>query len=127
MLKEFKEFALKGNVMDLAIGVIIGAAFGKIVGSFVSDLVMPLLNPIMPAGDWRTMEVGPGVKIGNFLATTLDFIIIAFVIFLFVKVVNRMKRKEEAKPVGPAQVPPDVELLAEIRDILKKNSSGRVV
>jgi large conductance mechanosensitive channel len=73
------------------------------------------------------MEIGPGVKIGNFFATTLDFIIIALVIFLFVKVVNRMKRKEEAKPVGPAQVPPDVELLSEIRDILKKNSSGKVV
>lgn len=127
MLKEFKEFALKGNVMDLAIGVIIGAAFGKIVGSFVNDIVMPLLNPIMPAGDWRTMEIGPGVKIGNFLAVTLDFIIIAFVIFILVKAINHMKRKEEAKPAGPAQVPPDVELLSEIRDILKKNSSGRVV
>lgn len=127
MLKEFKEFAMKGNVMDLAIGVIIGAAFGKIIASFVGDIVMPLINPLMPGGDWRTMEVGPGVKIGNFLATTLDFIIIAFVIFLFVKVINRMKRKEEAKPAGPAQVPPDVELLAEIRDILKKNASGRIV
>ena len=127
MLKEFKEFAMKGNVMDLAIGVTIGAAFGKIITSLVGDIVMPLINPLMPGGDWRTMEVGPGVKLGNFLATTLDFIVVAFVIFLFVKVVNRMKRKEEAKPAGPAQVPPDVELLSEIRDILKKNSSGRVV
>lgn len=127
MLKEFKEFAMKGNVMDLAIGVIIGAAFGKIVSSLVNDIVMPLINPIMPAGDWRTMEFGPGIKIGNFLATTLDFLILAFVIFLFVKIINRMKRKEEEKPAGPAQVPPDVELLSEIRDILKKSSSGRVV
>jgi large conductance mechanosensitive channel len=127
MLKEFKEFAMKGNVMDLAIGVIIGAAFGKIVSSLVNDIVMPLINPVMPAGDWRTMEIGPGIKIGNFLATTLDFIIVAFVIFLFVKGINSMKRKEEAKPAGPAQVPPDVELLSEIRDILKKSSSGRVV
>jgi large conductance mechanosensitive channel len=127
MLKEFKEFAMKGNVLDLAIGVIIGAAFGKIITSFVNDIVMPLINPIMPGGDWRTMEIGPGVKIGSFLATTLDFIIIAFVIFMFVKGINRMKRKEEDKPVGPAQVPPDVELLSEIRDILKKSNSGRVV
>lgn len=127
MLKEFKEFAMKGNVMDLAIGVIIGAAFGKIVTSLVNDIVMPLINPIMPAGDWRTMEIGPGIKVGNFLATTIDFIILAFVIFLFVKVINRMKRKEEAKPAGPAQVPPDVALLSEIRDILKKDASGRVV
>ena len=120
MLKEFKEFAMRGNVMDLAIGVIIGAAFGKIVNSMVNDLIMPLLNPIMPAGDWRTMEIGPGVKIGSFLATTLDFIIIAFVLFLIVKGLNKLKRKEEAKPAGPADLPPDVKLLAEIRDLLKK-------
>jgi large conductance mechanosensitive channel len=127
MFKEFKEFAMKGNVLDLAVGVIIGAAFGKIVASFVNDIVMPLINPLMPGGDWRTMEVGPGVKLGNFLATTLDFLIVAFVIFLFVKGINSLKRKEEAKPAGPAQVPPDIELLSEIRDLLKKNSSGRVV
>lgn len=120
MLKEFKEFAMRGNVMDLAIGVIIGAAFGKIVSSMVSDLIMPLLNPVMPAGDWRTMEIGPGVKIGSFLATTLDFIIVAFVLFLIVKGLNKLKRKEEAKPVGPADLPPDVKLLVEIRDLLKK-------
>lgn len=120
MLKEFKEFALRGNVMDLAIGVIIGAAFGKIVNAMVNDLIMPLLNPIMPAGDWRTMEIGPGVKIGSFLATTLDFIIIAFVLFLVVKGLNKLKRKEEAKPAGPADLPADVKLLAEIRDLLKK-------
>jgi large conductance mechanosensitive channel len=120
MLKEFKEFAMRGNVMDLAIGVIIGAAFGKIVNSMVNDLIMPLLNPVMPAGDWRTMEIGPGVKIGSFLATTLDFIIIAFVLFLIVKGLNKLKRKEEAKPAGPADLPPDVKLLAEIRDLLKQ-------
>jgi large conductance mechanosensitive channel len=119
MLKEFKEFALRGNVIDLAIGVIIGAAFGKIVASLVSDIVMPLLNPAMPAGDWRTMEIGPGIKIGSFLATTLDFILIAFVLFIIVKGVNRLKRKEEAKPVAPADIPPDVKLLTEIRDLLK--------
>jgi large conductance mechanosensitive channel len=119
MLKAFKEFAMRGNVIDLAVGVIIGAAFGKIVNSFVNDIVMPLLNPVMPGGDWRTMEVGPGVKLGAFLAVTLDFLIVAFVLFLFVQGINRLKRKEEEKPVGPAQIPPDVEVLKEIRDLIK--------
>ena len=118
MLKEFKEFALKGSVIDLAVGVIIGAAFGKIVNSFVNDLVMPLLNPLMPQGDWRTMEIGPGVKIGSFLATTLDFFIVALVIFLCVKGINRLRRKEEAKPAEVAEVPADIKLLSEIRDLL---------
>lgn len=122
MLKEFKEFAMRGNVIDLAVGVIIGAAFGKIVASFVNDIVMPLLNPMMPGGDWRTIELGPGVKIGSFLATTFDFIVIAFVVFLVVKGINRLKRKEEAKPAAPAEVPADTKLLAEIRDLLKGRS-----
>lgn len=122
MLKEFKEFALRGNVMDLAIGIIIGAAFGKIITSFVNDIVMPLINPAIPGGDWRTIEVGPGVKLGVFMGTVLDFIIIAFVIFMMVKTINRMKRKEEVKPVGPADIPPDVKLLAEIRDLLSKRN-----
>jgi large conductance mechanosensitive channel len=119
MFKEFKDFAMRGNVIDLAVGVIIGAAFGKIVNSFVNDLIMPLINPLMPGGDWRTMEVGPGVKLGSFLSTTLDFLIIAFVIFLVVKTINRLKKKEEAKPLAPAELPPDVKLLAEIRDLLR--------
>jgi large conductance mechanosensitive channel len=122
MLKEFKEFAMRGNVIDLAVGVIIGAAFGKIVTSFVNDITMPLLNPLMPGGDWRTMEVGPGIKIGSFLATTFDFIVVAFVIFLVVKGINSLKKKEEAKPAEPAEVPPDVKLLAEIRDLLRGRS-----
>lgn len=122
MLKEFKEFALRGNVMDLAIGIIIGAAFGKIITSFVNDIVMPLINPAIPGGDWRAIEVGPGVKLGVFMGTVLDFIIIAFVIFMMVKTINRMKRKEEVKPVGPADIPPDVKLLAEIRDLLSKRN-----
>jgi large conductance mechanosensitive channel len=124
MLKEFKEFALRGNVIDLAVGVIIGAAFGKIINSLVNDVIMPLLNPLMPGGDWRTMEVGPGVKIGSFLATTLDFLVIAFVVFLIVKGINTLKRKEEAKPAGPADLPPDVKLLTEIRDVLKSERKG---
>lgn len=120
MLKEFKEFAMRGNVMDLAIGVIIGAAFGKIITSFVNDIVMPLINPAIPSGDWRTAEIGPGVKIGSFMGTVLDFLIIAFVIFLVVRLINRLKRKEEAKPAPVAEVPADVKLLAEIRDLLAK-------
>lgn len=120
MLKEFKEFAMRGNVMDLAIGVIIGAAFGKIITSFVNDIVMPLLNPLIPGGDWRTMEVGPGVKIGSFMGTILDFLIIAFVIFMVVRTLNKLKRKEEAKPAPIAEVPQDVKLLTEIRDLLSR-------
>jgi large conductance mechanosensitive channel len=119
MLKEFKEFAMRGNVIDLAIGVIIGAAFGKIINSLIVDIIMPLINPAIPGGDWRTLEVGPGVKLGVFMGTVLDFIVIAFVVFLIVKGINRMKRKEEAKPAGPADLPADVKLLAEIRDLLK--------
>lgn len=122
MLKEFKEFAMRGNVIDLAVGVIIGAAFGKIVNSVVNDIVMPLLNPLIPAGDWRTIEVGPGIKLGSFLANSLDFLIIAFVLFLFVKVINRLKRKEVEKPAPVAELPPDVKLLAEIRDLLKQKT-----
>jgi large conductance mechanosensitive channel len=118
MLKEFKEFALRGSVIDLAVGIIIGAAFGKIITSVVNDIIMPLLNPMMPGGDWRTMEVGPGIKLGSFLATTLDFLVIALVLFMIVKGINSLKRKEEAKPIAPADIPPDVKLLAEIRDLL---------
>lgn len=118
MLKEFKEFALKGNVMDLAIGVIIGGAFGKIITSLVNDIVMPLINPVIPGGDWRTMEIGPGIKIGAFMGTVLDFLIIAFVIFILVRNINKLRKTEEAKPAPVAEVPADVKLLAEIRDIL---------
>ncbi|MFZ6011934.1 MAG: large conductance mechanosensitive channel protein MscL [Bacteroidota bacterium] len=120
MLKEFKEFAMRGNVIDLAVGVIIGGAFGKIVNSLVSDIVMPLINPLIPGGDWKTIEVGPGIKVGSFLGTTLDFLIIAFVIFLIVKAINTLKRKEEAKPPVVAELPADVKLLTEIRDLLSK-------
>src|SRR5688572_32902145 len=112
MLKEFKEFALRGNVLDLAIAVIIGAAFGKIINSLVTDVIMPLINPSIPGGDWRALEVGPGVKLGVFMGTILDFIVVAFVLFLIVKGINRLKRKEEAKPIAPADIPPDVKLLA---------------
>lgn len=122
MLKEFREFALRGNVMDLAIGIVIGAAFGKIVNSFVNDLVMPLLNPIMPGGDWRAVEVGPGVRLGVFAGTVIDFLIVAFAVFVAAKIVNRLKRNEEEKP-APQEVPADVRLLTEIRDLLGRKSA----
>jgi large conductance mechanosensitive channel len=119
MLKEFREFALRGNVIDLAVGLIIGAAFGKIVTSVVNDLIMPIINPAVPGGDWRTMEIGPGIKIGSFLGTVLDFLFIAVAVFMIVKTINRLKKKEEAKPAAPAEVPADVKVLMEIRDLLK--------
>jgi large conductance mechanosensitive channel len=124
MFKEFKAFAMRGNVIDLAVGIIIGAAFGKIVNSLVSDIIMPLINPAIPGGNWKTIEIGSGIKIGSFLGTTLDFIIIAFTIFIMVKAINALKKKEEAKPSGPAELPPDIKLLAEIRDLLKSRPTG---
>lgn len=120
MMKEFKEFAMKGNVVDLAVGVIIGGAFGKIVGSLVNDVVMPLINPLIPGGDWKEIEVGPGVKVGAFLGNVLDFVIIAFVIFLMVKAINASKKKETAAPAAPPEPSSTDKLLMEIRDALKK-------
>ena len=122
MFKEFKNFAMRGNVIDLAVGLIIGAAFGKIVTSLVNDIIMPILNPMLPGGNWRTYELGPGIKIGPFVGTLIDFVFIAFAVFLIVKTINRLKKKEEAKPPGPAELPPDVKLLTEIRDILEKST-----
>jgi large conductance mechanosensitive channel len=120
MVKEFKEFAMKGNVMDLAVGVIIGGAFGKIVTSVVDDLVMPLINPLMPGGDWQKMVIGPGIKIGNFAGTVLNFLIVAFAIFIIVKAINSMKKEEAAAPAAPPAPSSTDQLLMEIRDALKK-------
>ena len=121
MMKEFKEFAVKGNVIDLAVGVIIGGAFGKIVSSFVGDVVMPMINVFLPAdADWKTYEVGPGIKVGSFVGNVVDFIIIAFVIFLAIKAINASKKKEEAAPAGPPEPSSTDKLLMEIRDALKK-------
>ena len=119
MFKEFKKFALRGNVLDLAIGVIVGAAFGKIVSSFVNDIMMPVLNPLIPNGDWKTIQVGPGIKLGSFMGTIIDFIIVAFVVFLIVKAVNKFNKKEEVKQeeIAPSN---EEKLLAEIRDLLKQ-------
>jgi len=121
MMKEFKEFAMKGNVVDLAIGVIIGAAFSKIVSSLVDDVITPLL--LKPALDFANLQdldklrVFGTVKIGVFLSAIINFCIVAFILFLIVKGINRFKKKEEAAaPVTPE----DIILLREIRDALKK-------
>jgi large conductance mechanosensitive channel len=119
LLKEFREFALKGNIVDLAVAVIIGGAFGKIVSSFVADIIMPLINPMIPGGDWRTIEVGPGVMLGNFLGNVLDFLIIAFVIFMMLKAVSNMRKKEQATPAAPPAPSNEEKLLMEIRDALR--------
>jgi large conductance mechanosensitive channel len=138
MLKEFREFALKGNVVDLAIGVIIGAAFGKIVESLVGDIIMPLIGAIgsvdfsnyfLGLNSTVTAPVlvdakkqGAVLAYGNFLTIAVNFLIIAFVLFLVVKGVNTLRRREAAKPAEPAAPPQDVALLTEIRDLLKQRA-----
>ena len=122
MISEFKDFIAKGNVMDLAVGVIIGGAFGGIVTSLVSDVITPaLLNPALKAAqvaDLAGLKTDGGILYGKFLAAIISFLVIAFVIFILVKGLNRMKKKEEiaAAPTGPTQE----ELLTQIRDLLKK-------
>ena len=121
-LKEFKEFAVKGNVVDLAIGVIIGGAFGAIVSSLVTDVITPLLlTPALKATGAANLEglVLNGVADGKFLAAVINFLCIAFVLFILVKGINKLKKKEEEAPAAPAG-PTQEELLAEIRDLLKK-------
>lgn len=122
MLKEFKAFAMRGNVIDLAIGVIIGGAFGAIVSSFINDVITPLLlKPALDAAHLSTLEeltIMGAVKYGKFLAAVINFVIIAFVLFLIIKGINATKKKEEA--AAPAPPPADIQLLTEIRDLLKK-------
>ncbi|MCL4147289.1 UNVERIFIED_CONTAM: hypothetical protein GTU68_001422 [Idotea baltica] len=120
MLKEFKEFALKGNVMDLAIGVIIGAAFSGIVKSMVDDIIMPIVGAITGGVDFSNYFVGLASAYGNFITAAVNFLIIAFVLFMVVRAINSMKRKEEEKPAPVATKPPEVEVLEEIRDLLAK-------
>jgi len=121
MMKEFKEFAMKGNVVDLAIGVIIGAAFSKIVSSLVDDVITPLiLKPALDAANLKDLDklvIMGTVKVGVFLSAILNFLIVAFILFLVVKGINRFKKKEEAAPTA---TPEDIILLREIRDALKK-------
>lgn len=132
IVKEFKEFAVKGNVIDLAVGVIIGAAFGKIVSSFVADIVTPPLGVLTGGVDFRDLELviqqaegekaAVALKYGTFLQATFDFLIVAVAIFFLVKMINRLKRKEEA-PAAPPEPTEQEKLLAEIRDLLKERQS----
>jgi len=141
-MKEFKAFAMRGNVVDMAIGIIIGGAFGKIVASFVNDILMPPLGLLLGGMDFKELKIvlredvldeagkvivnGASINYGIFIQTTVDFIIIAFAIFMMIRGMNRMKKKEEEKP-APAPEPPkptrEEELLVEIRDLLKKQNS----
>jgi large conductance mechanosensitive channel len=125
MLKEFKAFAMRGNVVDLAVGVIIGAAFGKIVSSLIDDVITPLiLKPALEAAQLTRLDelrLFGTVKYGVFLSSVLNFIIVAFVLFLIIKAMNAAQKRDEAKaPAAPPAPPADVVLLTEIRDLLKK-------
>jgi large conductance mechanosensitive channel len=139
MLKEFKEFAMRGNVVDMAVGIIIGAAFGRIVSSFVNDVIMPPLGLLIGNVDFSNLFINLGdqayqtlaaaeeagapiVKYGLFIQTVLDFVIVAFVIFMVIKGMNQLKRKKEEAPAAPPAPPEpsdEAKLLAEIRDVLK--------
>lgn len=123
MMSEFKEFIAKGNAMDLAVGVIIGAAFGAIVNSLVADVITPaLLNPALKAAQVENLadlKTEGGILYGKFLAAVISFLVIAFVIFIMVKAINSMKKKEVPAPAAPAG-PTQEELLMQIRDLLKK-------
>jgi large conductance mechanosensitive channel len=128
MIKEFKEFAVKGNVVDMAVGIIIGAAFGKIVTSFVGDVIMPPIGVLLGGVDFSNLAVtikaaagdNPAVVIGygKFIQTLIDFVIIAFAIFMGIKAINSLKRKEEEPKAAPAPPAQEV-LLTEIRDLLR--------
>ncbi len=137
MMSEFKAFAMKGNVVDMAVGIVIGGAFGKIVSSFVADVIMPPIGMLMGGVSFTSLFVdlsnsghetlaaaveagAPVIKYGQFIQTVFDFIIIAFAIFMVVKAMNAAKKKEEEAPAAPAAPPEDVQLLREIRDALKK-------
>lgn len=140
MIQEFREFAVKGNVMDLAVGVIIGAAFGKIVDSVVSDLIMPVVGVVFgkldfsslfivlgqaPAGTAMTLDAlrkagVPVLAYGSFITVAVNFAILAFIIFMMVKQVNKLKKSTPPAPVAPAVTPEDILLLREIRDNLKR-------
>ncbi len=137
MLKEFREFVARGNVMDLAVGVIIGGAFGLIVKSLTDDIIMPIVGAIFGGFDFSdyfvplsgavtattldaAREQGAVFAYGSFITVVINFLILAWIIFLMVRAVNNLRRQEEAKPAAPAPPPADIQLLTEIRDLLKK-------
>ena len=138
MMSEFKQFAMRGNVVDMAVGIVIGGAFGKIVSSFVGDVIMPLVGMLVGGVDFTNLFINLGegefaslaeaekagaplVKYGVFINTALDFVIIAFAIFLAIKAINKMKRETPPAPEEPTPDPEDIVLLREIRDSLKRN------
>ena len=137
MLKEFKEFAMRGNVVDMAVGIVIGGAFGKIVSSFVGDVIMPLVGMLVGGVDFTNLaitlkqavvaadgtETTPAVMLnyGSFIQTIFDFIIIAFAIFMVIRAMNRLKKKEEEAPAAPPEPSDEVKLLTEIRNSLRKS------
>ena len=123
MLKEFRQFALRGNVVDLAVAVIIGGAFGAIVTSLVNDIIMPLVGILLGGIDFASLSVtveDAVVMYGKFIQATVNFIIIAFVFFLVVRGINALRKKEEAAPPPPPEPSAEVKLLADIRDLLKE-------
>jgi large conductance mechanosensitive channel len=136
-LQEFKTFAVKGNVVDMAVGIVIGAAFGKIVSSFVADMIMPPIGVLIGGIDFSNLVItlkaataatadtaakaAVTLNYGKFIQTMIDFTIIAFAIFMLVKGINTLKRKEAAKPSEPAPPSPEVVLLTDIRDLLRKS------
>lgn len=122
MLKEFKEFIAKGNMLDLAVGIVIGAAFTAIINSFVKDLITPIIGLFGNANfDAYKLELKPGVTLnyGAFLTAVINFVIVGFVLFMVVKAANKMKRKQEAEEPAAPDLPNDEKLLTEIRDLLK--------
>ena len=126
MMKEFKEFISRGNVMDMAVGIIIGGAFTAIVSSMVADIITPIIGMLMGGVDFSSLAVTVGsanLTYGNFIQAIINFLLVAWVLFMIVKAMNKMKRKEEEKPAepeAPAEPPEDIVLLREIRDSLKK-------
>jgi len=137
VLKEFKEFALKGNVMDMAVGIVIGAAFSKIVSSLVNDLITPVMGFLTAGVDFTSLKImlpsngqdpAAAIMYGNFIQAALDFIIIAFSIFIAIKLINKFRRKQEQakeeSPAMPQTSATEKELLTEIRDILKGKAAG---
>ena len=131
MMSEFRSFAMRGNVVDMAVGIVIGGAFGKIVSSFVNDVLMPPIGMLLGGVDFTSLAVtlkeasgevaAVTLSYGSFIQTVVDFVIIAFAIFMVVKAMNSLKKKEEAAPPAPPRPSAEETLLTEIRDLLKKN------
>lgn len=124
LMKEFKTFAMRGNVVDLAVGIIIGGAFGKIVSSLVSDIIMPPIGLLVGGLDFKNLAINLNdqvrINYGAFINTIIDFVIVAFAIFMMIKALNKFKKKEEEAPAAPPKPSEEVVLLTQIRDLLKK-------